>query len=587
MSIWEDRAYLVLLIAPGKRVSHRHALIASPHLAYQRFESFSSTNEFISYRFPAIAVELEAVNRKRGIASLIIQHLLTILFGCRVGPVVHTPRLLRSFKAIRALHKGDELADKVPTIATKDITAPLSSGFVQAVPEIVEILAPDTDAAPTVESTTKKHFLNDALYQDVEKQKFQLQQAIRSYEKMTAGSPLKAGLDLKSLTTWDDVCAEVDHARERYEDAKGVFATIKKGFSKLGKQHEAVNAWMALLPSSNEYLSLMCGGLKLVISAAGRLKEMDDTAVMALTEIPSLLLDTQEVVDLFAKAAQGCHYKTSMNTNTEVRALQATNLETLEKVKYLEGVITSFLSANALIDPNMRALRLPPQSVRKAASSEDMIMIKERARSRKALLEALDTKDSTTPNDISVNLRMAWALSKDTQSRIMALMQDPKLHRWIVTPHSTAPFVNGNCSAAAQRSPMPYRAHPPQRPRQRPAGMLRNLIAQLLLAYPNFELTTVRKIRSLDYEDIDDLCDIFERLIAQVPGHIIVFCIIDAVGVFEEDKAQRRDARTVMETLVDLTEVEEGMCTFKLLATCSWNSTSLYKVFENQENGLV
>lgn len=547
----------------------------------------------------------------------------------------------------------------------------------------MEVLTPENTSSRDTDKPTKDHWLRDELYRDVENEKIRLQQAIREYEKTTAGSSLKAEIDLKTLTTWDDVCNEVDQARERYKDAKGIFGKIRKGFSKLGKHEDAVKNWLQLLPSSNDYLSILCGGLKLIVSAAGRLRDIDDTTVMALTEIPSLLLSTEEAVGIFgasdslrgcaadlyvsvlacinqmvvyfsqkaqkqlfhvlfkagtyqdqipdsiramevhanrfAKAAQGCHYRTSMNTNTEVRALHV-EFDTwkLEQKKYFEAIYAGFLAAHSDIDPYTRDLRPPLLSMRKAASSEDMFVLKERARSRNALLEALDIEDSTTAEDISTNLRTAWASSKDVQSRIMAMIQDVKLHLWIVAPHSTALFVNGHCSATLRRSPVSYvsaklaESVGPQTsknsrtplevislsffcgehthrkdPDSGPDGMMRNLIAQLLLNYDNFELITVRKIKAFDYEDIEDLCDVFEMLIAQLPPSVVVFCIVDSVGVFEEDKSQRKDARVVMETLVSFAEGEEEACTFKLLATSSWNSTTLYKAFPDQKDGVL
>ena len=65
----------------------------------------------------------------------------------------------------------------------------------------------------------------------------------------------------------------------------------------------------------------------------------------------------------------------------------------------------------------------------------------------------------------------------------------------------------------------------------------------------------------------------------QIPAGTTVFCIIDALTFHEDNKARRRDALALVQTLADLTEscVGDEHCIFKVLLTCPGISRALYK----------
>jgi hypothetical protein len=91
------------------------------------------------------------------------------------------------------------------------------------------------------------------------------QQALLRYEQ-TAPEKAKTYIKVLSTHTWDDVLNLVDGALASYQDTSGPCGKIKKMLRKLGSQTDMLMAWSNLLPSQSEYFSLLCGGLKIIIT---------------------------------------------------------------------------------------------------------------------------------------------------------------------------------------------------------------------------------------------------------------------------------------------------------------------------------
>lgn len=103
---------------------------------------------------------------------------------------------------------------------------------------------------------------------------------------------------------------EVSKAEEKYklEDVKGFWGSLRNGFRKFGDSQKALTAWIALLPTESHYLSVLCGGLKLILGAAGRLHDLREEIFAAILEIPIRLSETQVLLQEFekSKALQNC-----------------------------------------------------------------------------------------------------------------------------------------------------------------------------------------------------------------------------------------------------------------------------------------
>jgi hypothetical protein len=71
-----------------------------------------------------------------------------------------------------------------------------------------------------------------------------------------------------------------------------------------------------------------------------------------------------------------------------------------------------------------------------------------------------------------------------------------------------------------------------------PSGLIRSLITQLLLndKLPKHELNFLTEdfIAACEEENIKALCELFERLVLQVPSYTQVFCVLDGLAWYEQ-----------------------------------------------------
>jgi len=104
------------------------------------------------------------------------------------------------------------------------------------------------------------------LYKDAASEKRLFKAAIETYENSTQGSKYKTNIVSEATHTWEDVLAEVNAASERYNEVSGFWGKIRKGLRRFGDNNQAFDAWAGLLPSQSQYLSILCGGLKLIFS---------------------------------------------------------------------------------------------------------------------------------------------------------------------------------------------------------------------------------------------------------------------------------------------------------------------------------
>ena len=216
--------------------------------------------------------------------------------------------------------------------------------------------------------------------------------------------------------------------------------------------------------------------------------------------------------------------------------------------------------------------------------------------------------------DVNAKLQTIWTLPRHDQDCVVAIMRSHKLQEWITSTDSSALFINANHKGSTRQQPTsfisaklvdtmtpssssaalpePHMTLPlaffcgehlqKDDPDSVPAGMMRSLLAQLLLAYRDFDLRTIQRMQNLNYDDVNDLCDIFDLLITQLPPYILVFCILDAISFYEDSATVCEEARIIVRALVDATE--QTACTFKLLLMSSWNSRILYKDMLDKQN---
>ena len=113
---------------------------------------------------------------------------------------------------------------------------------------------------------------------------------------------------------------------------------------------------------------------------------------------------------------------------------------------------------------------------------------------------------------------------------------------------------------------------------------MRSLLAQLLIAYPSFDLEAIQRMKAIQSDDVNELCECFLTLIEQLPADLVIFCVVDSINLFEDNTRWREEARYVVQALIELSEdTKERGCVFKLLLMSSWNSRVLYREMRDQK----
>lgn len=110
------------------------------------------------------------------------------------------------------------------------------------------------------------------LYKDAEIEKDCFKEAMDTYLKSETKNP-----DAKyDISKFDDlgpqdcikvVMGSISEVQKKYEieSIKGPWGKVRQAFRRLGENSAVFESWLMLLPSENNYLSVLCGGLKLIL----------------------------------------------------------------------------------------------------------------------------------------------------------------------------------------------------------------------------------------------------------------------------------------------------------------------------------
>ncbi|KAH8424981.1 uncharacterized protein LDX57_002727 [Aspergillus melleus] len=136
-----------------------------------------------------------------------------------------------------------------------------------------------------------------------EEQKFL--QAMREYE-LKADDKHKTHLNLEGKHTMEEVWTELDAAMEKYEKGEGhkagTWGKVRRAFRRLGQHGKAIEEWLGLVPSESDYLSTVCGGIKFILRAAVKLRDIREGLLKGLHDIPVLLNGTQRVLGVYRQS---------------------------------------------------------------------------------------------------------------------------------------------------------------------------------------------------------------------------------------------------------------------------------------------
>ncbi|KAJ6141560.1 hypothetical protein N7470_009950 [Penicillium chermesinum] len=136
-----------------------------------------------------------------------------------------------------------------------------------------------------------------------EEQKFI--QKLRDYEQ-NAKPKYRTWINIDGLHTLAEVWEILDLAVAKYKDKdrSGAWGRVRRAFRGLGQNGEAVEKWLGMVPSQENYLSVICGGVKLILGAAARMSDIRDSALSGLHDIPVLLSGAQRVLGIYNSSQQ-------------------------------------------------------------------------------------------------------------------------------------------------------------------------------------------------------------------------------------------------------------------------------------------
>ncbi|EER44678.1 conserved hypothetical protein [Histoplasma capsulatum H143] len=284
------------------------------------------------------------------------------------------------------------------------------------------------------------------------------------------------------------------------------------------------------------------------------------------------------------------------------------------EVSQLRRVLAGFLSSNARMDFKIQDVKGPMLPLRRAVSEANLVQ--DYLDAKNELLSDFDYESSVVRNDIDASLEAIWALPRCDQDRAVAVMQSPKLHSWITEPSSSALLVNFNdpkktastsfISAKLTHSIQSDVIDPhyprnifalfflcaehirPDDPDYGVSGMMRNLIGQLLIAYPDFGMSVIKQIQRTGQDDIRSLCQIFHMMIAQLPPYVTVFCVLDAITVYEQNGLLHEEGEYAVQELMSMVQwTKDHGCDFKILLTSAWNSHVFYKYVPDRQKDII
>ncbi|KAL8930796.1 MAG: hypothetical protein Q9208_000337 [Pyrenodesmia sp. 3 TL-2023] len=108
-------------------------------------------------------------------------------------------------------------------------------------------------------------------------------------------------MDLLKEHTWDGVLSVQQHiSQERdVQTSKGFRGSLHKRLRQFFDHSESFQSWLKLLPAGSQYLSILCGGLTLVLGAAQRMSEIRDSIFDVVDVIPLTLSKAKQYLNIF------------------------------------------------------------------------------------------------------------------------------------------------------------------------------------------------------------------------------------------------------------------------------------------------
>ncbi|KAI6827963.1 hypothetical protein KC327_g1112 [Hortaea werneckii] len=140
----------------------------------------------------------------------------------------------------------------------------------------------------------------DAAEEGLKAHEQRFRQALQDYKDL-AKPKYQADIDLRLSAhhQWDDVIGAVEALSQTQAERKDFWSSLRNKLHWFCENSSVFQQWSGLLPTQSNYFSVMCGGLKLIFNAAGRLQKIRDWVRNALLELPGLLFSTDKTLNAF------------------------------------------------------------------------------------------------------------------------------------------------------------------------------------------------------------------------------------------------------------------------------------------------
>ncbi|KAL2841162.1 hypothetical protein BJY01DRAFT_236498 [Aspergillus pseudoustus] len=177
------------------------------------------------------------------------------------------------------------------------------------------------------------------------------------------------------------------------------------------------------------------------------------------------------------------------------------------------------------------------------------------------LFQGLNVPPKSFIEDVDRTIQQIGRMDPSAQTQAQQLLSAPEFFKWIQASHAETLYVQGNFQMATARRISPLSAlcgtlslnlskntdfivllfvcglhDASEDPIAGPSGLIRSLIAQLLLTGRDFNLdfiNTRQFSESIHANDLPSLNHTFRQLIEQLPTNVTVVCIIDGLIRFE------------------------------------------------------
>ena len=121
-------------------------------------------------------------------------------------------------------------------------------------------------------------------------------------------------VDTNGTWKWEKVIEDINIAVISYErlantdhqDTKvqKCLAFMRKCARSFGSNAESVENWLAIIPSSNNYCSVLCGALQIIFKTAAKLGTVRDEILEALSEIPETIGTIKSYENIYTKSSR-------------------------------------------------------------------------------------------------------------------------------------------------------------------------------------------------------------------------------------------------------------------------------------------